>query len=165
VAGFVYPGKGHEEVIRAAARQPSAPAVIAMGAASAGHTDLVADLRQLASRLGVRFEVTGPLTDPQMAEALAAVAVPLVPARRVSASGSLMSWLAAGRRPLVAAGAYAREVAELCPGAVHLYEPGELDSLVARALMDPPFSRITEPLGWPDVGQMHRDAYQAALSC
>ncbi len=164
VAGFVYPGKGHEEVIRAAARHPWRPEVVALGAASAGHAGLAAGLAAVAEELGVRFTVTGTLDDPGMAAGLSAVAVPVAPARRVSASGSVMSWLSVGRRPLVAAGAYSRELAAMAPSAVHLYETDQdLDDLVDRALRDEAVTRAAGPARWFDVGGMHRDLYASVL--
>ena len=57
--------------------------------------------------------VTGFLTDGDLAAAVDAADVPIVPARDVSASASLAAWLAGGRRPLVAANAYSDELVAL----------------------------------------------------
>ncbi|OLR93268.1 hypothetical protein BJP25_17450 [Actinokineospora bangkokensis] len=166
VAGFIYPGKGHEEAIRAAARQPTRPRVVALGSATRDHRDLVVKLHGLAGSLGVRFTVTGPLGEAEMSTALAAVTAPLVPARQVSASGSLMSWLAGSRRPLVAANEFSREVVERNPRAVHLYEADDrdaLDHLLSRALRDGAHTRTASPPRWEDVGKRHVELYQSVV--
>ena len=68
---------------------------------------------------GVPVEVTGRVPEAEVASALRRVAVPVAAHRNVSASGSVNSWIAAGRRPLVRDGAYAREMAALRPGHAH----------------------------------------------
>ena len=104
VFGFVYPGKGHRQVVRAAAalHRAGLPArVLVIGGAAPGHDDEVEDIRRLGAARGVPVEVTGHLEDADVLATLRSVAVPVAAHRNVSASGSLNSWLAAGRRPLV----------------------------------------------------------------
>ncbi|EWC62328.1 hypothetical protein UO65_2315 [Actinokineospora spheciospongiae] len=164
VLGFVYPGKGHAEAITAAARQPTRPAVVAMGAVSTGHDDLAASLHTLAADLGVRFTITGTLSDTEMASAVAAVTVPLALNRGVSASGSLLTWLAGRRKPLTAHGDYADEVAAHSP--VWLYD--DLDDAITAALADPTRTTLPNPPPWPDTGAAHRalyDSVHAAVPC
>ncbi|WP_299055937.1 hypothetical protein [uncultured Nocardioides sp.] len=126
VFGWVYPGKGHREAIQAAAllgdTPEDRPQVVALGALSAGHEDLGTELAALARRLGVRLTITGWLTDAQAAAGLAEATVGLVAHGNVSASGSLHSWLAAGRRPLVRDSPYAREVLALRPDTLELLD-------------------------------------------
>ncbi len=154
VLGFVYPGKGHDTVIDAAGRHPLQPLVVAAGAVSPGHHDLLADLRRRAADRGVELLVTGPLDDADMAAAADAVAVPVVPAPAVSASGSLATWLGCGRRPLVARGEYAVELAARHPGALTLYT--DLDAALARAVD----TRLAHPARWPDAGAAHAALYR-----
>jgi hypothetical protein len=162
VLGFVYPGKGHDDVIAAAAAHPDRPGVVAAGAVADGHDDLAADLAETAAAAGVGWTVTGSLSPAGLAAAAAAVDVPLVPGRAVSASGSLLAWLAHGRRPLVADGAYAREVAAAV--GLHLYrDDGERDRLVASALGGRSRTVAAAPV-WPDPGPAHVDVYRRALS-
>lgn len=140
IFGFVYPGKGHRQVVEAAAelRRHETPArVLVIGGAARGHDDELAAVRRLGRSCGVPVEVTGHLPDPRVAEALRTVAVPVVAHRNVSASGSLNSWLAAGRRPLVRDGVYAREMAALRPGSVTLFRDDTLREQVADALRRP----------------------------
>ncbi len=138
--GWVYPGKGHAEVVRACAGLPVT--VRALGEVSGGHDDLVPELAELAAGLGVGFEVTGWLDDDELAAHLDAVAVPVAAHRHVSASGSMNSWIAARRRPLVMAGTYAHEMAQLRPGTLTPVADGDLARAVAAALADPGSTRL-----------------------
>ncbi|HEY9417686.1 MAG TPA: hypothetical protein VIQ30_23245, partial [Pseudonocardia sp.] len=159
--GFVYPGKGHAEMIEAAARQPSRPRVVAAGTVSPGHTGLLRDLTRRARSLGVDLVLSGPLSDSELAAAADAITVPLAPNRRVSASGSLLAWLSRGRRPVTAAGEYAVELDRRHPGALKLYYGDvELDRTVTASLEDPASTRIPSPSTWPDVGAAHAALYR-----
>jgi glycosyltransferase involved in cell wall biosynthesis len=157
VFGYLYPGKGHLEAIEAAALltadgtgTSSAPAdrtgVLALGEASAGHEWLVPDLGERAGRLGVRFEVSGHVSDHEVDRRLRGARVPVAPRRDVSASGSIGSWLRAGRRPLVPTGPYSDDLEARCPGALFLYGPGTGHATLAdaarSALRDPGLTRL-----------------------
>lgn len=133
--GFVYPGKGHEEAIDALEALPPDVGVVNLGRASDGHEDLVAQLTTRAAGLGRRFEVTGYLPDDELVGRLRAAAVPVAAHRHLSASGSINSWLAAGRRPLVPRGRYTEELESRCPGSLLLYD--DLALAARRALEDP----------------------------
>lgn len=135
VLGFLYPGKGVEELIDAAAGLAGAVAVTNYGAAAAGHEDLVGALRARADRAGVPFRVTGYLSEQDLRTALRRSDIPVAPHRHVSASGSINTWLECGRRPLVADGPYTRELAQRLPGAVTLTT--DLRAGLARARDEP----------------------------
>jgi glycosyltransferase involved in cell wall biosynthesis len=154
VLGFVYPGKGHEEAVELAARC-GVPRVVAAGGISPGHEDLVA---ALSGR--VEVVVTGPLSDADLAAAVRAATVPFVGNPGVSASGSLLTWLAHGRRPVVMDGGYAAEVGRLT-GAFTPASDAELPRAVEGALCRPALTRLPAPLDWPDVGAAHRELYRA----
>lgn len=123
ILGFIYPGKGHPEVLDAA--EGLAP-VVFLGGAAPGHE---ADADALRPRAA---EITGYLEDAALAARLRTVGVPVAAHRHLSASGSIATWIAAGRRPLVPDGPYARELA---PGTVTLYT--DLRAAIATALADP----------------------------
>ncbi|KMO79264.1 hypothetical protein BST22_12585 [Mycolicibacterium chubuense] len=146
VFGFLYPGKGHEEVIAATADLPPEVEVHAIGETSSGHQDLVAELTAQAHLLGRRFHVTGHIPDDLLTEALQRVAVPVVAHTHVSASGSLGSWLSASRRPLAPTNRYTREVEERNPGMLTLYpDTGRgLRTALARALESPESTWLPE---------------------
>ncbi|MDT9595062.1 hypothetical protein RDV89_18385 [Nocardioides zeae] len=137
VFGFVYPGKGHAEAVDALAALAAPAALHVLGAAAPGHeADLDALVRDGRAR-SVPVHVSGRVPEAEVPAALRRVTVPVVGHRNVSASGSLNSWLAAGRRPLVRDGAYAREMAALRPGTLALYTDDELVDALAEALADP----------------------------
>jgi hypothetical protein len=162
--GFLYPGKGHTEVIAAAARCSVRPTVVSLGSVSAGHDALRRQLRGQAGRDGVRLVVTGPLSGAAMARAAATVTVPVMPNRSPSASASLVTWLGCRRRPLVADGAYSRELEARHPGVTEIYRGiDELGERIDRALADPGRTRLDRLPPWPDVGAEHVEEYQRAL--
>lgn len=164
VLGFLYPGKGHHEVVEAAgvlAREGRAVTVRALGRPAPHHDDLVEELQALAAGVGVGFEVTGYLSDADLLTAMREVSVGVAAHRNVSASGSMNSWLTAGRRPLVRDTAYAREMAALRPGCYRLFDDADLVDALASAADDP-------GSGWLPAGQppSHRleDAAAAYLA-
>jgi glycosyltransferase involved in cell wall biosynthesis len=137
VLGFFYPGKGHLEVVEALAGLGTRPRLTVLGGPSAGHEE---DLKTFTHRAGVRriaVDVTGFVPERDLLDRCRAVTVPVVAHRHFSASGSLATWIAAGRRPLVTDGRYTREMAALRPGTVHLIAPGDLRSAIAAALAEP----------------------------
>jgi glycosyltransferase involved in cell wall biosynthesis len=138
IFGFLYPGKGHAEVLAAMTDLPAQVPLIAIGVPSAGHDDLVDELTREARRRGRRFVVTGHVPDATLTEVLQSVGVPVVHHRHVSASGSLNAWLAAGRRPLASRSRYTDEVAQRNPDALVLVDddPGELRAALTAALTD-----------------------------
>lgn len=164
VLGFVHPGKGHDDVIDAAAG--TGLRVVAAGAPAPGHDDLVRALHRRAERRGVDLVVTGALGDPEMAAAARAVTVPVAPSAVVSASGTLMTWLGAGRRPLAARGEYAVELDQRHPGAVALYAgAAALPTTVGWALGDPRRTRLDRVPDIPDAGAAHAALYRSLLAC
>jgi hypothetical protein len=134
--GFFYPGKGHAEAVRAVAGLDlsAPPTVIALGAVSRGHEAELTALTDDAARLGVAFTATGWLDEAQLRDRARAVAVPLAAHRHISASGSIGSWVAAGRRPLVADSRYARELELLRPGTITRYDPAHLGAAITGVL-------------------------------
>lgn len=187
ILGFIYPGKGHAEVIDAVAalarqRRVSkgpgpletlqsrstigvykgpgplehAPGVVALGGPAEGHEGDVEALRRRARAAGVTLTVTGYLDDDALARRLATAGVPVAAHQHVSASGSIATWIGAGRRPLVPDGPYARELPE---GTVTRYT--DLAAALADALTGP---RSTWRAPGVDPGPDPRataDAYRA----
>lgn len=137
IAGFVYPGKGHDLVVASARGWPDDVAILAGGATAPGHDELATELIATAAVAGRCFAVTGTLDDDAMDVFLASVTVPVVPARQPSASMSLHTWIGAGRRPLVVDSAYARELAGRAPAHLDVVGAESLGTEVARRLEDP----------------------------
>lgn len=147
IAGYVYPGKGHAEALRAATGVPAT--VVALGAASAGHDGDVEALRALAEQLGVGFELTGYLDDDAYAARQRGAGIPLAAHRHLSASRSLLDWIEAGRRPIVVASRYTEETARLRPGTMTLCSIDGLAAALRIAWRDPASTVLAEgtPLG------------------
>ena len=140
VFGYVYPGKGHRQVVRAAAalrRAGTLVGVRVLGDAAPGHAAEVETLLRSGRDRGVPVEVGGRIAEAEVVSALRRVAVPVAAHRNVSASGSVNSWIAAGRRPLVRDGAYAREMAALRPGTLTLFDDATLVPRLEAALLRP----------------------------
>lgn len=155
VLGFVYPGKGHDPVLRATAG--TGALVVAVGGPSPGHEGLVTDLRARADALDVELLVTGPLTEADLHAAALAVTVPVAAYATTGASASLLTWLAAGRRPVTTAGPYAAELARQRPGS--LLPTDDLPGAVRTALADPGSTRAACSPDRPDVAAALRAVY------
>lgn len=168
VFGYLYPGKGHAAALDALDELGARPdgaefadvGLLALGAPSPGHEYLLDSYADRARDLGRRFTATGYLPDAQVSARLRAAAVPLAAADQVSASGSIGSWLSAGRRPIAPVGPYVDELEARCPGAILRYgrpardgSPNPTDTPFA-ALADAVHAALIDPsLTWlgPDV--------------
>ncbi|MFB2580786.1 hypothetical protein ACEXQD_06015 [Herbiconiux sp. P15] len=176
ILGFYYPGKGHDRAIAAVAAllheeqlheeqlrehattsapdRALRPKVMALGRASAGHERDLETLTERARRRGVVFEATGYLSDPELLRRSRQVAVPVIAHDHVSASGSLASWITAGRRPIAVRSRYMEEMAALRPGTIELVEGDDLPAAIAHALRHP---RTTWLTGHESLHPTHRD--------
>lgn len=159
VLGYLYPGKGHRELLDDLAGTDPPVGVLAIGRPSERHQDLPAELSAVAARHGISFRTTGFVPDDQLLAQLRAPVIPVAPQTKISASASINTWIGAGRRPLVQAGRYAEELAGRLPGAVRIYRPGRLRAEVDRARADPTLTWLPDRLRvgptTPDVAGMH----------
>ncbi|CCQ17412.1 putative uncharacterized protein [Rhodococcus sp. AW25M09] len=130
VLGFVYPGKGHEEVLAAMRSLDTAVDLLSIGSASPGHETMIDELACTAKTLGRSFDSTGFVPDADLDELLRSIAIPVAFHRHLSASGSINSWIAAGRRPLVPRGRYVEEIEANSPGTLWIHE-NSVDGLAA----------------------------------
>lgn len=145
VLGYLYPGKGHEDVVAALDVLPAGVGLTAWGRPSDGHEDLVGALTGQARALGRPCTVTGFVPDRELPELLRSAVLPLAPHAHLSASGSINAWIGAGRRPLVPRSDYAAELDERSPGCVRVYD--DLRTALADAWGDPPSTWL--PAGFP----------------
>jgi hypothetical protein len=160
VLGFLYPGKGVEDVVDAVAARPGLPRVVTnYGAAAAGHEDHVATLVRYAADRGVEFRVTGYLDEDLLYRTLATAGIPVAPHRHVSASASVGTWVAAGRRPVVRDVGWFRELAARLPGTVTV-ATSLPDALVAAAA-DPASTWLADDV---EVGPPWRAAARAHVA-
>ena len=144
--GYLYPGKGHEEVLRALESLDSAVGFVDLGAPSDGHEDLATHLADIARGMNRRFEITGYLPDADLAALQRSVAVPIAHHRHMSASASIASWIGAGRRPLLPRTRYTDEIAARSPGTVQLFDdtPRGLVEAIESALSAPETTWISD---------------------
>lgn len=168
VLGYVYPGKGHDRVLRAVGnlREHPRPVVEALGRASEGHEHDVENVRRLARYAGVAFTITGFLPDDELHERCRRSAVPVIAHRHVSASGSLASWLGAGRRPIVLASRYMEEMAALHRNALTVVDARALDEAIEQAIAHPESTWLDDSarLGpdLPEVASLYRRFWAGA---
>ncbi|MBO1754991.1 hypothetical protein [Allobranchiibius sp. CTAmp26] len=142
VLGFVYPGKGHAETLRAMAALPPGVPLVAVGAPSDGHEDLLVQLEQDAAAQGRLFECTGYVTDEDLEDWTDRSGVPVSAHTHISASGSINRWISSGRRPIVTPGAYVEELHRRAPWAVTVTT--DLPAAIGAALHDPASTWIRE---------------------
>ena len=70
VFGYLYPGKGHAELIAELSGMPLGTVVRALGRPADRHADLVAELDELAARQGLSFECTGFVPESDVVDRL-----------------------------------------------------------------------------------------------
>ncbi|QPK82876.1 glycosyltransferase family 1 protein [Corynebacterium qintianiae] len=149
ILGFLYPGKGHEDLI--AALRGTGYRLRFLGSVSAGHEKWARGLEKDA-------EITGWLSDGQLAREIGRTAVPVCAHRHFSASGSLMTWLGAGRNVLASDSPYTREIDAWLPGRITLVSDGDwcraVDNFTPRTMEPPRY-------GWDEVAAAWREAWAA----
>jgi glycosyltransferase involved in cell wall biosynthesis len=140
--GFVYGRKGHRFAVEAVPQLPPDVVMVYAGGPVAGRSyvyDLA--LRKAAElELGDRFRITGYLSEEQFETWLAATHLAILPFTDLSASGSLSSWIAAGKPMLVSDLPGFREYEQRSPGALRFFSPtapGPLATAIRDALEGP----------------------------
>lgn len=143
VLGFLYPGKGYEDLIDALAG--SGRRLRFLGSVSSGHEEWANGLLHRADAAGLSAEITGWLTDDELAAEMGRIAVPVCAHTHFSASGSLMTWLGAGRHVLATYSDYTREIDTWLPGRITLVDPSApggwaaaVDAFTESGPADPP---------------------------
>ena len=165
ILGFLYPDKGHAEALDALEVLPRGVGLAALGRVADGHAELAEELTDRAAQLGRRFTVTGWIADAELMPRLRRARVPLAGHRQLSASGSIGSWLSAGRRPLVPDLAYTRELSARWPGTLCHYPPtgAGLRRALVRAYDDPDSTWLDPGVAiGPPLDQV-AEAYRTAM--
>lgn len=158
ILGYIYPGKGHEDILRALAGTNKS--LLALGKYATGHEDLDDSLNELADDVGVSFSATGFIPDADLHAQMQRVGIPVCAHRHFSASGSLMQWLSIGRKVLVSDSTYSRELADIWPDFII---PVAADSWAdtLRNLPDDFTTPLTPPSNWTwaEVGNRYRELW------
>jgi glycosyltransferase involved in cell wall biosynthesis len=145
--GFVYGRKGHRYAVEAVPYMPDDAIMVYAGGPIDGRTFVYDLALQKAEELGLgdRFRITGYLSEEEMGTWMAATHLAILPFTDLSASGSMSSWISAGKPMLVSDLPGTREYARRVPGALNFFGPaGEawplgsaISELLARPLPDP----------------------------
>ena len=156
VAGFVHPGKGLLELVDAVGDVRGTAldgwSLRLVGDATAAHRHHLDEVLDRARRHGLGAVCTGALGAAAWSAELAAATVPVAPHAHCSASGSLLAWLAAGRRPLTSDHAFARELAAERPGCLHLVSADGWRDALLRAAADADPCELAPPGGDGAIG-------------
>lgn len=150
VLGFIYPGKGHEELIRAL--EGSGRRLRFLGSVSPGH-------ETWARELAAHAEITGWLTEAELAQEMGRIEVPVCAHRHFSASGSLMTWLGAGRNVLATDSDYTREIDAWLPGRITRVAGGAWRNAVEAF---EPHATTRPEYGWAEVATEWEEAWSSA---
>lgn len=144
--GFVYGRKGHRYAVEAVPFMPDDAIMVYAGGPVEGRT-YVYDLALAKAQelgLGDRFRITGYLSDEDLETWIAATHLAILPFTDLSASGSLSSWISAGKPMLASDLPGFREYARRVPGALSFFKPAEpwplgaaISELLAQPLPDP----------------------------
>jgi glycosyltransferase involved in cell wall biosynthesis len=140
--GFVYGRKGHRYAVEAVPDLPQDVIMVYAGGPVAGRS-YVHDLARSKAEelaLGDRFRITGYLSDEDLETWIAATHLAILPFTDLSASGSLSSWIAAGKPMLVSDLPGFREYEARAPGALRFFgppEPGPLAAAISELLAGP----------------------------
>lgn len=149
--GYIHERKGHRLVVEAMSRLPADVIVVFAGSAARDWVWFERDLRSLAARTGVieRLRITGYIEEDELHRYLAVTDLALCPFETFSASGSLSTWIAAGRPILVSDQPQIAEYDALAPGALRRFAPYRAEALaeaITAALDDDPDPRASDSL-------------------
>ena len=140
--GFVYGRKGHRYAVEAVPFMPDDAVLVYAGGPVAGRSYVhdLATARAAELGLGDRFRITGYLDEETLETWMSATHLAILPFTDLSASGSLSSWISAGKPMLVSDLPGFREYDGRVPGALHFFgpaEPGPLGHAISRVLAGP----------------------------
>ena len=170
--GFIHRRKGPDLLVDALAHLQDDVLVVLAGAPSPGNDKLVRKLTRQAVDRGAadRFVVTGYLDEDEQARWLAATDVAACPFRFLSASGSIATWISAGRPVLCHAVPQVEEYRRIAPDALSSFEPYTAEALAAaitrelgrdRRLPDPSVEALREEFSIERTVGRHVELYRA----
>jgi glycosyltransferase involved in cell wall biosynthesis len=174
--GFVYGRKGHRYAVEAVPYMPDDAIMVYAGGPIEGRTFVYDLALQKAQELGLgdRFRITGYLSEEELSTWMAATHLAILPFTDLSASGSMSSWISAGKPMLVSDLPGTREYARRVPGALNFFGPaGEawplgaaISELLAKPLIDPDpgVLRLARELSMASTGDRYLDVAREALA-
>ena len=131
VLGFIHRSKGHALALDALPLLPEDVHLVFAGAPARNSPHFAAGLQRRAETLGVadRLRITGYLAEEDLERYLAATDVALCPFESMAASGSLSTWIAAGRPLLASDLPQIAEYNRMAPGAIATFFPHTPEAL------------------------------------
>lgn len=173
--GYMTKRRGHRLVIDALPGLDPEVTALFVGSPIEGREHVGAALEEHAVEIGVsdRVRFLGYLPEEQLEQVLAATDIALCPFRDMSASGALATWISSGRPIVVSDLAPFRELKAMQPGALHIFEPYEAESLarcisatlqVATDERDPDVEALAQRLATPRIVERYVGIYRAAAS-
>lgn len=152
ILGFLYPGKGHEDIIDAL--HGSDYRLRFLGSVSEGH-------EEWAQGLADHADITGWLSDADLDAEMGRIQVPVCAHKHFSASGSLMTWLGAGRHVLASDSTYTREIDTWLPGRITRVADGQWRTAIDAFAASPPPPLDPPHYGWSDVAAQWAELWAA----
>lgn len=143
--GFIYGRKGHKILVEAIPALAPDVQVVYAGGGIAHKEKFLENVqrRKLELDLGERLRITGYLSEEDLETWVAATDLAVLPFKDISASGSLSTWIAAGKPILASDLPGFREYDARVPGSLRLFGPIEAEPL-AKAISEQLASDLPE---------------------
>ena len=174
--GFIYPPKGHQLLVEAMQDLPETTRVIfAGGPSSSSYETFVQGLRNTARAIGVegRLRITGYLSEADMECYLKATDIAVCPFSRISASGSLSTWISVACPILASESPQIAELSQLEPEAIQTFSPYTASAL-AKAIKEQlnkpqehaqsAIERLRQKLLIPTIVDQHVSIYRSVTN-
>jgi glycosyltransferase involved in cell wall biosynthesis len=131
--GFIYGRKGHAIMVEAVPALAPDVQVVYAGGPIANRPKTLETVEQRSRELGLgeRLRLTGYLPEEELETWVAATHLAVLPFKDLSASGSLSTWIAAGKPILASDLPGFREYDARAPGSIRLFSPIEAGPLAA----------------------------------
>lgn len=175
VLGWIHPDKGHQLVVEALPEMPSDVKVIFAGRPSLGGEAFGDQLQALAKEKGVsdRLHITGYLSEEDLERYLVATDLAICPFKKLSASGSMSTWISVARPILASNVPQIEEYNRLEPGAIKTfapYTPSALATKVTQILSnslsttDQKLEKLRQQLDMTVIFDQHLEYYRQAIA-
>jgi glycosyltransferase involved in cell wall biosynthesis len=172
--GFIYGRKGHADLVEAVPHLPTDVRLVFAGGSVAGKEGLLRRVRGRLEEMGAtdRVTITGYLSEEDMETWMAATHLAALPFRDLSASGSLSSWIAAGKPILASDLPGFHEYDRLVPGSIRFIDaldPATLAACIVRTLEsgradpDPAIVELREHLTVPVTADRYLQVIREAV--
>lgn len=175
VLGWIHPDKGHQLVVEALPEMPSNVKVVFAGRPSLGGEAFGDELLALAKEKGVsdRLQITGYLSEEDLERYLVATDLAICPFKKLSASGSMSTWISVARPILASNVPQIEEYNHLEPGAIKTFAPYTPSALATAATQilsdsfastDQKLDKLRQQLDMSVIFDQHLEYYRQAAA-